>query len=203
MRGVPYLLTWPSAAFSEEETKYFVTKFSGFCRKIRTGDRNVFDRFCQKIYPFCLEIYEFAKDLSFDPKLYLPRRVNDIIRRETPCELAIYSVGAEIASSIIPTYKNYLPKSESLHEMLCNVINEEKFTGGRSSFILEILPKTKRSDGIDIKRLISEPITGGWTIPALLKLKDGRFVEEAKKYLKQYPNDWFKKKIALYIERYS
>jgi hypothetical protein len=95
------MLTLPAAAMDEEKCKYFSKKFSGFCRKINSGDRNVFDRFCQKIYPFCIELYEFTKDLSFDHESL-----------ETPCDFAIYDVGSEMASSIIPIYKNYLTKSE-------------------------------------------------------------------------------------------
>ncbi|MDR2345842.1 MAG: hypothetical protein LBE18_07220 [Planctomycetaceae bacterium] len=204
MRGVPYLILWP-AAFSEEQTKYFRTKFSKLCRKISTGDRKVFDRFCQKIYPFCMEIYETAKDLVYDPKLFedLPRpSPTDSTDIGLPVDHALDAIAGEIAD-ILPIYKNYLTRSEALHEMLCQVINEEKFSKGRGYFILSILPKTKRSDGIDFKRLIPREVTGGHTIYALLKLKDGRFVEEARQYLERYPKDWNKKQIARYIERYS
>jgi hypothetical protein len=176
--------------FSSQHKEYLMKTFSKIVTEVRCGDVKKFDKFCTKIYPFCLEIYEIGKDLSFDD------------RPETPYGVAIHLVGALTASNILPTYKNYLPKSESLFEMVKSVINDKRFVDGRYSFIA-ILPKTKRSEGIDFKQLLDTEAAGSQAICALLKLKDGRFVEEARKYQERFPNDWFKKKVALYIERYS
>jgi hypothetical protein len=200
MRGIFYLDRLP-VAYSEEQSKYFRTKFARLCRKAITGNRNDFDKFCQNIYPFCMELYEVGKDLRFDPKIFEGFPGEGI--RDLPRDMALGIVHYGISVHILPIYKNYLTKSEAFYEMLCQIINEEKFGEGRDLFILTLLPKAKRSDGIDFKRLLQIPITGGWTIAALLKLKDGRFVDEAIQYLKRFPKDHFKKQITRYIERYS
>jgi hypothetical protein len=193
---LPHLISLPFA-FSKEKRKYFTKKFAGFCRNINSGDKKVFDRFCQKIYPFCMEIYDYAKDLKWD------RAVDVSPFYSTPCEDAISIIGTEVAGRIVPIYKNYLTKSESLHEMLRNVINEEKFGEGRCLFISEILPKTKRTDGIEIKSLIADIRTVTFTVSALLKLRDGRFVKEVidANIQSQFPKEtwsFWKKKILVF-----
>jgi hypothetical protein len=179
-------------SFSEDQASILKKKFSKIFTGVRTGNRNNFDEFCKKIFPFCMEIYEMGKDLS-------PFEGNS----DLPHATSIFSVGAIISSNILPLFKSYSPKSNALHEMACNVIGENKFEYGRISFLKNIWPITKRIEGVHVKKLIAEPVMGGYAIDALLKFKDGRFVEEAKEYQSRFPNDWNKKRIALYIERYA
>jgi hypothetical protein len=188
--------------FSEGQRKYIRTKFSRICSNVYSGNKDIFDNFCRKIYPFCLEIYEIGKDLTYNHYL-IETPTNDI-----PYEDVIFEIGANISAYILPVYKNYLAKSESLYEMVCLVINETKFSGGRNSFITEIWSKTKRTDSINIKSLIADIRTAPSTVDALLKLRDGRFVKEVidadiQSQLSKESWSFWKKKILLYIERYG
>ena len=186
--------------FSEEEKTYLRSKFSEMCTPAMTGDRKLFDELCEKIPAFCEEIYQIGKDMVWP---YDPDRGPHI---ESPNDCVIYDVGANITAYILPLYKNYLQKSEPLYKMVCDVIAEEKFEVGRYSFITEIWPKTKKTEGIDIKKLLSNPSSGVDTVSALLKLRDGRFVKEvAKLQTKLTKETWivWRKKVALYLERYG
>jgi hypothetical protein len=178
-------------------------RFSKICRRILQGDHIIFDNFCSQIYPFCLEIYEIGRNLEFSHT-----NVDGEPTRETPNDFLIFSVGANISAYILPVYKNYLTKSTSLYQMVCHIINEEKLAGGRCSFISEIWPKTKRTEGIDIKSLLADQDTATSTVVALLRLRDGRFVKDVinSNLQSRLPKDvwsFWKKKIELYIERYG
>jgi len=181
-----------SIAFSIEQKQYIEHTFSKLCKNVRNGNKTIFDKFCSNIYPFCNEVYEMGKNLQDKFEVL-----------ETPNDSLIFSIGANISVHILPIYKNYLAKSEGLYNMARDIINDEKFETGRVSFITEIWTKTRRTDEINIHELVKTPIVGGYTFAALLKLKNGNFVEDAHNYLKLFPNDWNKKKIELYIERYS
>jgi len=188
--------------FSDEEKKYLKNKFLEMCAPAMTGDKKLFDDFCEKIPAFCEEIYQMGKDMDWPPGH------NDEPRIDTPNDCVIYSVGSNIGCVLIRFFHcNYAAKSEALHKMVCDVISEEKYAIGRYSFITCVWPKTKRTDGIDIPKLLnSDPICGCNTVDALLKLRDGRFVKEVRKLQERLPKDtWiaYKKKIALYIERYG
>jgi hypothetical protein len=191
MLDFPY--PYPFFPYAKDITK----RYSKICRKILQGDPIIFDNFCSQIYPFCLEIYEIGRNLEFSEPT-----------KETPNEQLIFSVGAHISAQILPVYKNYLTKSTSLYQMVCHVINEEKLAGGRGSFIKEIWPKTKRTEGIDIKSLLADQDTATRTVAALLKLRDGRFVKDVinSNLQSRLPKDvwsFWKKKIELYLERYG
>ena len=190
--------------FSDEEVAYFQRKLLKICTPAMKGDKKLFDEMCVKIPAFCEELYQTAKDMRW-PSDFGPRI-------ETPMDMAIYSVGANISAIILPLYRSYTAKSEALHKMVCDIIAEEKYEAGRDSFISLILPKTKRTDGIDIPRLLNNNvvagciITGCNTVEALLKLRDGRFVKEVQELQKRLTKDhWivYRKKVALYLERYG
>ena len=189
-------------AFTDEERIYLKDKFQVLCQPVLEGDRQAFDEFCGKIYLFCDEIYHIGKGRKWPERNW----ANGHPPIEMPNDDVIYSVGSNITAYILPLYKNYLQKSESLYKMVCDVIAEEKFEGGRHSFIEDIWPKTKKTEGIDIKNLLSTPRPGVYAVSALLKLRDGRFVKEvAKLQTKLTKETWivWRKKVALYLERYG
>lgn len=185
--------------FSEEEKKYLQNKFFEMCAPVMGGDKKSFDELCTKIPSFCEEIYQNGKDMRWPPHIGT--------RIETPNDCAIFDVGANISAFILPLYRNYTAKSEALHRMVCDIIAEEKYERGRHSFISEIWPKTKRTDGIDIPRLFNNNvITGCHTVRALLKLHDGHFVKEVRELQSRLTkDDWIvhRKRVALYLERYG
>jgi hypothetical protein len=89
--------------------------------------------------------------------------------------------------------------------MLCQVINEEKFGRGRRFFIADMLPLSKRTEGIDFKQLLTKRFIGACTIAALLRLKDYSFVNEARQYVEQFPDNWsddvYKRQMTYYLKK--
>jgi hypothetical protein len=186
-------------AFSEEEKFYLKNKFSEMCAPAMTGDRKLFDGLCETIPGFCEEIYQIGKKATWPSNL-------GWTRHQAPFDPVIYSVGASISAHILPLYRNYTAKSEVLHKMVCDIIAKEKYKGGRYSFITEIWPKTKRTDGVDIPKLFTEVNAGTQAVVALLKFRDGRFVKEVRELQTKFTKEtWivWRKKVALYLERYG
>jgi hypothetical protein len=194
---LPEVLFTSPCTYSHEQKIYYEDKFRKMCEKAVMGNKKLFDEFCDCIYPFCEEIYDAGKEQKFP-----------FPSSGTPNECAISSVGGVVGCIILPLYRNYAKKSISLFEMVCKIINEKKYGQGRCLFISEVLPKTKRTEGIDIKYLLADKHTAAFTVHALLKLHDGRFVKEVidSDIQARLPKDvwsFWRKKITLYLERYS
>ena len=195
--------------FSQEQKVYLENKFVEMCEPARSDDREAFDELCAKIPSFCEEIYQMGKDMVWPPLTPEDLKLFGGPQTETPNDCVICSVGSNIGCTLIPFFhRKYAAKSEALHKMVCDVIAEEKYDGGRHSFITFIWPKTKKTEGIDITRLFNENDvhTGINVVWALLKFRDGRFVKEVRELQERLPKDiWIvhRKKIALYLERYG
>jgi hypothetical protein len=180
---------------TDDQNNYYKDKFSSLLMKAVTGDKNLFDEFCNNIYPFCDELYHLGKGKIFH-------------NGESTDSMLINDVASTIAAYILPLYPTYVRKSLPLFEMVRKILNEKKFGSGRCLFITEIWHKTKRTEGIDIKSLLADQDTATWTVAALLKLRDGRFVQEVinSNLQSRLPKDvwsFWKKKVELYIERYG
>jgi hypothetical protein len=191
---------YPFAPFTE----YIDKRYEEITTGLEDGNVQIFDEYCEQVYPFCLELYEIGKDLRYTR----PLPITGMIPLELPIIDLISDIGSAVAGSVmtIPAYKKHLPKSMPLYNMIKDVINEEKFCEGRCLWISQALPKTKRTDGIDISKLLSDVMLGSFTVDALLQMKDGRFVKEVQELQKMLPKNWWivwQKKIALYIEKYG
>lgn len=187
---------------SSEQHIYLDRKFREICEGALAVDYHQFDIFCNKIHPFCEEIYQMGKNLQWPNSEYR----DDGPLSETPNDQMIFEVGASIEAHIVPHYKKHLKKSEAFYKMVCDVMAEDKYEAGRCSFIELLWPRTGRKEGVDVKRLLKYDKCCFWTVSALLKLRDGRYVKEVKKLQERMPKDtWitWRKKVALYIERYD
>lgn len=176
-------------------------KFSDICSGTDSGQEDVFDDFCSRIYSFCLNIHDIGKDLQYTAENGTESIGDDLTTM--PFEDLIFEVGNHIADHIMPFNGAFHATSQPFHRMVCDVLNEERFRRGRLSFIGEIWPKTGRTEGIQIHRLLADQRLGGITFSTLLTLKDGRFVEEARMILHNDPRNFCRDEIAQYIERYE
>lgn len=185
----------------EEHAKDICQKFFDICRGTDSGRKDVFDDFCRRIYPFCLEIHDTGKDLRYESGN--ETHVSDGDLAKSPLEDLIFDIGNHIAEHVMPFNSAFHATSQALHRMVCDILNEEKFRLGRISFIDEIWPKTGRTNGIQIRRLLGDQRLRGITFSTLLILGDGRFVEEARKILPKDPHNFCRDDIVQYIERYG
>ena len=197
--------------FSDKEKQYLIDRFSKICNPAMRGDEKLFDEMCTKIPAFCEEIYQIGKDMVWPP-IENPL-LREVLKKDienpfqaSPNDRVIGSVGSNIGAHILPLYKSYATKSEALHKMICDILATKKYGGGRSLFITQVWTKTKRTDGIDIPDLLHSDYVGVDVVATLLKFRDGRFAKEVRELqsrLTKYHSIFYRKKVALYLERYG
>ena len=196
-------------AFTDEQNEDINKKMADLFYRI-INDKCSVEEFCDGL--FCL--LEHIHDISLNiPQTVLKRWYTNVLSgkplegeerrtKESPLEMEIFLISSHLVTVVLKS-KPKLAKSPVFYQFVRKVILDPRFERGRTGFILQLLPKVKTSEGIDFIPFLKDKHYAGVTITALLKLKDGRFVKEAERILEIDPQNWFKRQIKTYIERYK
>ncbi len=195
-------------AFTKEQNEIINKKMADLSYKIINGKCSE-EEFCDDFFKLLEYIHEISLKISqtvlnkWYTDLYgKPLEGENLRVRRSPLETEIFSISSHLEDVVLKNTKK-LAKSPVFYQFVRKVILDSRFGRGRSGFILLLLPKVKTSEGIDFIPFLKDKDDAGFTINALMKLKDGRFVKEAKRILEIDPQNWFKRQIKTYIERYK
>lgn len=195
-------------AFTHEQNESINKKMAELFYKI-INDKCSVEEFCDDFFSLLEYIYGISLKFSQTVlnKWYTdiygkPLEGEELRETESPLEMEIFLISSFLVEDVLKN-KPKLAKSPVFYQFVRKVILDSRFERGRTGFILQLLPKVKTSEGIDFMPFLKDKYYAGWTINALLKLKDGRFVKEAERVLELDPKNWFKRQIKTYIERYK
>lgn len=195
-----------SIAFSDEQHKYINTKMAQYIYAI-VNDKCSIEEFCASFFNLMEEVYFMSLKISEAvlSNWYTRWWDGKVMSREEkldPLESEIAKMGFLINGQVLKR-KPKLAKSPVFYEFVRKVILDGRFERGRTGFIHLLLPKTKKSEGIDFIPFVENRFYAGSTFIALLNLKDGRFVKEAERFLEREPKHFYRRQIERYIERYK
>lgn len=195
-------------AFTDEQNESINKNMAELFYKI-VNDKCSVEEFCddlfrllENIYKISLKIPETVLQRWYTDMYGNPRVGEDLRKSESPLEMEVFLISSFIYEDVLKR-KPKVAKSPAFYQFVRKVILDPRFERSRNGFILQLLPKTKTTEGIDFIPFLTDPDYAGWTINALMKLKDGRFVKEAERILEIDPKNGFKRQIKTYIERYK
>jgi len=196
-------------AFTDEQNEDINKKMTDLFYRI-INDKCSVEEFCDGLFRLLEHIHDISLNI---PQTVLKRWYTDVLSgkplegeerrtKESPLEMEIFLISSHLVTVVLKS-KPKLAKSPVFYQFVRKVILDPRFERGREGFILQLLPKVKTSEGIDFIPFLKDKDYAGVTITALLKLKDGRFVKEAERILEIDPQNWYKRQIKTYIERYK
>lgn len=178
------------------------------------ADRSSVEDFCAGMFRLLESMYEisltFPEEVlaewyqTWDRKTlkWRPLTEEELETETSPLASDVYLIGSFLVVEILKR-KPKVAKSPVFYRFVRDVILDSRFETGRTGFIEQLLPKCKTTEGIDFAPFLTDKRYAGDCFRAFLKLKDGRFVKEAEKFLEIDPKNFYKRQIKRYIERYK